>query len=66
MKHRLTRLFALAGKGCTFGHEIIFEAIHQHHISRLVEQLLTFIISNLAHRSKTVHVVCGLLLDGVL
>ena len=45
---------------CTLWHEIILKTIWQHHVDRLVQQLLAFVGSYLAHRRKAVSIVSRL------
>ena len=66
MEQVLTGLAALGVEGSALRDKVILETIHQDNVCLLVEQLLALGIGNLAHGSEAIHIVCRLLLDGVL
>lgn len=48
-----------------FRNEIVFKAVHQDYIGRLVEQFLALVVGDFAYGSETVYVMGGLLFDGM-
>ena len=66
IQHRSTSFLTLGGKCTTLRNKVILKPIHQHHICRLVQQLLAFVVGNLTDRSKAIHMMRSLLLNRML
>ena len=66
VQHQRTGTFAFTGEGRSLRYEIVLEAIHQHYVCCLIQQLFTLVISDFAYCRKAVDMMCGLLLNRVL
>ena len=66
IQQQSTGIFPFLFKLFSFGNEIIFKTIHQDHVRLFVQQFLTFIVGNIAYRSKTIYMMGCLLFNRVL
>ena len=66
IQQQSTGIFPFLFKLFSFGNEIIFKTIHQDHVRLFVQQFLTFIVGNIAYRSKTIYMMSCLLFNRVL
>ena len=66
LKQALAGSLALTGKLCTLGHETVVETIGQHDVDRLVKQFDTLTRRDVTDGRKTVNMMGGLFLNGVL
>ena len=65
LENALTRLSAFAGESCSLRHEVQFETIGKHHVSRFVEELRALFVCEVRHRGEAMSAMCTLFLDAV-